>query len=239
MKFSPTLIASAFFLSSFATAQSPGEMTTDPDAEISSGDRTCRIVFPERPNDSPKVAYLYDGRKSQQVNLPSMNFSKVIGLPRGELTLLLTPDEVTDPENLPPNAPRLKIPENVQDFYIFMSPDPSNPVLPLRMNLVNTSDGRLEPGETLWFNLTEHRIVAMLGDNKMSITAKNSTVSEDPIPESGYYRAKFAFQPQSKGEFFKITEQHWWHDTESKHVGFIVPTGGKLPRIYYFRDFRL
>jgi len=168
-----------------------------------------------------------------------MNFSRVIGLPRGELTLLLTPNEITDLENLPLNVPRLKIPEGVKDFYILMSPDPANKVLPLRMNLVNTSDDKLKPGETLWFNLTEHNIVAKLGDSKMSVTPKSSTVSKDPIPESGYYRAQFAFQRQAKGSFYKITEQQWWHDAKSKHVGFIVPTGGRLPKIYYYRDFRL
>jgi hypothetical protein len=238
MKFSITLITSAISLSCFLNAQSETDPFLNPDVETS-GKRTCRIIFPERPNNSPKVAYLFDGKESQRVNLPSMNFSKVIALPKGELTLLLTPTEITDLENLPLNAPRLRIPEEVKGFYILMSPDASNKLLPLRMNLVNTSDGKLKNGETLWFNLTEHRIVAKLGESKMSVTPKSTTVTKDPASVSGYYTAQFAYQPEAKGEFYRITEQNWWHDAESKHVGFIVNTGGRLPKIYFYRDFRL
>jgi hypothetical protein len=200
--------------------------------------RTCRIVFPERPNDAPKFAYLFDGKESQRVTLPSMNFSEVIALPPGELILRMTSTQVTDPETFPQGAPKLKIAENDRDFYILVTPDPLNTELPLQMNKVDTGGGKLKPGETLWFNLTNHRIVAKLGESKMSVAPKNRTVSPSPVPSSGYYRAEFAYQPQGKGDFQRITEQHWWHDVKSRHIGFMVNTGGRLPRIYFYRDFR-
>ena len=200
--------------------------------------RTCRIVFPERPNDAPKVAYLFDGKESHSVQLPSMNFSPVIELPAGELTMLMTPDEITDLENLPPSAPSLKVAEGVKHFYILVTSDPSNSTLPLKMKIVNVSDGKLKLGETLWFNLTEHRIVANLGNVKMSVNPKSVAVSKDPVSKSGYYRAEIGYQVDAKGGFKKITEQHWWHDVKSRHVGFIVDSGGRLPKIYYYRDFR-
>lgn len=230
MKFLFILIVSAIGLTYSASAQTTKVPTTG---------RTCRIVFPERPNDAPKVAYLFDGKKSQQISLPSMNFSQVIALPKGELTLLMTPTKITDLENLPLGAPKLKIKEGVQDFYILVSPDPSNSTLPLRMNMVNTSNGKLKPGETLWFNFTDHRIVAKLGESKMSVTPKSRTVSKNPVAKSGYYRAELGYQQNAKGDFKKITEQHWWHDAKSRHVGFIVNTGGRLPKVYFYRDFRL
>lgn len=238
MKFLLPSIVLALSLSCAAIAQSPVDVEPEPEVDTS-GKRICRLVFPERPNDAPKIAYLFDGKKSQKVNLPSINFSKIIALPRGAVTLFLTPTKVTDLENLPLNAPRLNIAEEIKNFYILISPDASNPVLPLRMNLVNTGDGRLKPGETLWFNLTEHRIVAKLGKNKMSVTPKSTTVTKDPASESGYYRAEFAYQSHAEGSFHRITEQQWWHDADSRHVGFIVNTGGRLPKIYFFRDFRL
>lgn len=234
MRFLFILIVSAIGLTYSASAQTARE----PAKERKTG-RTCRIVFPERPNDAPKVAYLFDGKKSQQVSLPSMNFSQVIALPKGELTILMTPNRISDLENLPLGAPRLKISEAVQDFYILVSPDPSNSTLPLRMNMINTSNGKLKPGETLWFNLTDHRIVAKLGESKMSVAPKGRTVSKSPVAKSGHYRAELGYQRHAKGEFKRITEQHWWHDTKSRHVGFIVNTGGKLPKVYFYRDFRL
>lgn len=200
--------------------------------------RTCRIVFPERPNNSPKEAYLFDGKGSQQVSLPSMNFSEVVTLPAGEIVIALTDSPITDPETVPPSAPKLRIPETVQDFYILISPDPSNPALPLGMKLVNAGEGKLKPGETLWFNLTDHRILANLGESKMSVDPKSLTISKDPLPASGYYAAAFAYQPNAKGSVQRITEQHWWHDAKSRHIGFIVSSGGMLPKIYFYRDFR-
>jgi len=200
--------------------------------------RTCRIVFPERPNDAPKTAHLFDGKGSQPITLPSMNFSEVVALPSGEITLLMTAEEIKDPENLPLNAPKLRIPESVRDFYILVTADPANPLLPVEMKLVDAG-AKLKPGETLWFNLTDHRIAAKLGEARMTVLGKALTVSKDPLPGSGYYKAEFVFQPGGKGDFQRITEQQWWHDAASRHVGFIVNTGGLLPKIYFFRDFRL
>jgi len=217
------------------------ESTSDTKSGIdmkASSKRTCRIVFPERPNNLPKFAYLYDGKNSQRVTLPSMNFSKVIDLPSGELTLSLTPSEITDPENLPQNAPKLIVPEDVVDFYIILSSSASNALLQVQLELVNLDNRQLQPGQTLWKNLTDHRIRAELGTKKMSVEPKRETVSYSPVSESGYYRAKFDFQPHGQGNFYKFTEQQWWHDIKSRHVGFIVPTGGRLPKIYYYRDFR-
>jgi hypothetical protein len=200
--------------------------------------RTCRIVFPERPQSAPKVAYLFDGKASQAVTLPSMNLSEVIKLPPGELTIAITADKITDPKNLSPKSPLLKIPENVGEFYIIITPDPENTVIPIKMNLVDTGAGKLKPGETLWYNLTDHRIAAKLGSAQMTVDPKGRTISKDPVDASGYYTAQFVYQANGKGEYAPITEQGWWHDTTSKHLGFMVNTGGKLPRIYYFRDFR-
>jgi hypothetical protein len=207
-------------------------------ASIAAAERTCRIVFPERPKDAPKFAFLFDGKMSRRVTLPSMNFSEVISLPPGELTFLMTSTKITDPENLPPGAPKLEIAEADGDFYILVRPDPLNAGLQLRMTKVDTGAGNLKPGETLWLNLTDHRISANLGDDEMSIEPNGRKVSPSPVKKSGYFRAEFKYQPKGQGDFEKITEQQWWYDTKSRHVGFMVDTGGRLPGIFFYRDFR-
>jgi len=200
--------------------------------------RTCRFVYPERPKSAPKTAFLFDGKKSQPITLPSMNLSEVIELPGGDLTIAMSPKEIKDPKALPPSLPMLRIPETIADFYIIVIPDPQNKELPIKMNLVDTGGGKLNPGETLWYNLTEHRIVAKLGNAEMSVNPKGRAISKDPVPVSGYYEAKFLFQANGQGSFAPITEQAWWHDCKSRYMGFMVGTGGKLPKIYSFRDYR-
>jgi hypothetical protein len=106
------------------------------------------------------------------------------------------------------------------------------------MNLVDTGGGKLKAGETLWYNFTGHRIAAKLGSAQMTVDPQGRTISKDPMPASGYYVAQFAFQANGKGAYAPITEQSWWHDANSKHLGFMYNTGGKLPKIYFFRDFR-
>lgn len=206
--------------------------------ELRKTERTCRLVFPEKPGDSPEFVYLYDGKENHRVYLSAVNFSDVVKIARGNISLIMTTAPISDPENIRPEYPRVSIPETIQNFYIFLSVDEENKVLPLRMNLINLDSGKFKPGHTLWYNFTDHRIAAKLGQTKMSVDAKGSTISEDPLSERGYYRAEFIFQPQSAGDFRKITEQQWWFDAKYRYVGFIADRGGRLPRIYFFRDFR-
>jgi hypothetical protein len=201
--------------------------------------RTCRLVYPERPQDAPKSAYLFDGIKSQSTMLPSMNFSEVIEFPEGELTIAMTTAEITDPNLVSPKSPQLNIPEEITDFYLIISSDPINEELPIKMELIDASVDKLKTGETLWWNGTQDRILANLGNADLKLEPMSRMISKDPAPESGYYNASFSFQVEGKGDAKPITEQIWWHDANSKHLGLVVNSGGKLPKIFFFRDFRV
>lgn len=157
--------------------------------------RTCRVVYPERPHTAPRTAFLFDGSASHEVMLQGTNFSDVIKLPAGEIVITLTPGQVGDSESIPPEAPQITIPEGVGDLYLIITDDPENPAFPLKMHMVHAEDGNLEPGETLWINQTKHRIVVALEDDEASIEPNGSTVTRDPVPESGYYAARFSYQP--------------------------------------------
>lgn len=206
--------------------------------ETKKSGRTCRLVFPEKPGDSPRFVYLYDGKDSHRVYLSAVNFSDVVKIKSGDISLIMASEAISDPENIPPEYPRILIPEQVKNFYVFLSADKKNPVMPISMNLVNLDTGKFQLGNTLWYNFTNHRIAAKLGESKMTVGARKSTISTGPLAENGYYRAEFIFQPDSTGDFRNITEQQWWFDADSRYVGFIVDRGVRLPGIYFFRDFR-
>jgi len=201
--------------------------------------RTCRLVYPERPNSAPKTAFIFDGKLSKQVMLPSMNFSPVLELPDGNLTIAMTAQQITNPGGLPADTPMLRIPEHVRDFYIIITPKPDNKTFPVQMNLVDTGGSKLKPGQTLWYNLTNHRIIAKLGESDMKVEPNGKTITDAPLTDSGYYVAKIGYQADGTAPLAPITKQSWWHDANSRHLGFIANTGGKLPKLYYFRDFRL
>jgi hypothetical protein len=200
--------------------------------------RTCRLIYPERTHTAPKTAYLFDGFKSRNVMLPNMNFSEVIDLPDGEITLAMTVDKITDSTRLSATSPQVKVPEAVKDLYILIRTDAENKELPLLMELIDVSDGQLKAGQTLWRNFTNDRIIAKLGDADLSLDSSASRVSEAPAPKPGHFNATFSYQLAGEGEPRPITEQSWWHDDKSKHLGLVLNSGGKLPKILYFRDFR-
>ena len=201
-------------------------------------ERTCRVVFLQRPKGAPEKAQLFDGVDSHEVRLSTRNLSGVIKLPGGEggLTLGMTPDPVLEPENFPKGAPTVKIPANFTDFYLVVVSDLKNKILPVKMLLVDASDGSLRTGQTLWINFTDYNIKAQLGKERLNVRAKSKVISGAPLRDSGYYKASFLYQPNSKSKFLPVMKKSWWFDATSKNLGFIIKTGSKLPKIFMFRD---
>lgn len=214
-------------------------ITTGFSQDLKKSDRTCRLVFPEKPSGSPRFIYLYDGKDNHKLYLSATNFSDVVELKRGDINLVMAFKPIVDPENIPAQYPKLSVPKEIRNFYIFLAVDKKNNVMPLQMRMINLDDGRFKLGNTLWCNFTKHRIAAKLGESKMSVAAGKTTISAEPLPKDGYYRAQFIFQPNSTGGFRRITEQSWWFDADCRYVGFIADRGGMLPRVYFFRDFRI
>lgn len=206
-------------------------------------ERTCRIVFPERPQDAPKSLHLFDGKKCREVELPSMNLSPVYGLAAGAIQIKLLTAEVENPKDIPADAPSVEVPADCTDFILLVTGDPENRIAPVNLELVDLGSANFKTGQTLWANHSDKTIEAKLGERTVSLEPESSEVvdapvSENGVPASGYYKAAFTYRTQPDGAFEPITEPQWWHDANSRHLGFIVYTHGKLPKIFFFRDFR-
>lgn len=205
--------------------------------------RNCRIVFPGRPADAPKRLHLFDGTSSQEIELPSMNLSPVYNLPAGAMHLKLLTSKPEDSESVPPDAPSIEIPENYHDFYLIVSRDPENKIAAVKLKAINIETANLKLGQTLWINHTDQTIEGKLGDRILSLGPDSSKILDAPFinksgPTRGYYHASFTYLVRGMETFEPITEQQWWHDATCRHLGFIEHSGGKLPKIYVFRDFR-
>lgn len=206
-------------------------------------ERTCRIVFLERPENAPKFLHLFDGENSREVELPSMNLSPIYKLSPGAIKLNLLTAKVDDSKEVPPDAPSVEIPADYTDFFLLVFSDPDNKIAPVKLDAINLESENFKIGQTLWINRTDKTIEGELGDQILSLQPGSSKilaapVSDNGVPTSGYYSASFTYQVEEKGVFEPITEQQWWHDAKSRHLGFIVDSGGRLPKIYFYRDFR-
>ena len=104
--------------------------------------RTCRILFLAAPADAPKTLFLSDGGTAQEIELPSMNFSKVYALAPGDITLTMLAAKPVPNEPLPAAAPKAVVREAQQNLYLLVASDPANKIAPVRFQVINAdADG--------------------------------------------------------------------------------------------------
>jgi len=197
---------------------------------------TCRMVFLERTSGSPNQAFIFDGTTNHSVKLSSMNLSDPVTLSEGTIFISMTSKKITDLTTLPATAPRVKIPLGSTQLYIIVANDINNKVFPVRLLAIDSSDNKLKQGQTLWINLSNNIVAGRLNQKKFTIAAKKKLITSPPLDKAGYYKTAFAYKPVDKDKYHPIMQKTWWHDPESKYLGFIINRGGRLPKIFTFRD---
>jgi hypothetical protein len=201
--------------------------------------RTCRILFLERPSDAPLTLHLFDGAASREVDLPGMNLSKVYELPPGGISIALLPAPLANPKELPPGAPNATIPEAVTDIYLLVVSDPTNKVVPVRLQVVDASAAKLRRGQTLWFNLTELKVGGTLGSETIVLQPKSRAVMDAPRNDAGDYPVSLAYRMEHKDHLYPICQTRWSHDPRGRNLGFVITRpGSRTPRVLVFPDFR-
>lgn len=208
------------------------------------GPRTCRILFLNGPDDGPEKLHLCDGTSSQEVELTRMGFSPTYKIIPGALTLALLPKPPVpsptagEPPVIPPGAPKATLAATITDFYLIVSSDPANQVAPVKIQVVNASAEDFKLGQMLWFNLTENQIGGAVGSRKLLIKPNSRIILDAPASKQEDYHVNIQFIPPGKQRAEPLCETNWSHDPRSRSVYFVVSTGGILPRILGFPDFR-
>lgn len=208
-------------------------------AQEAAKQRTCRILYLDRPSTAPETMHLFDGSASREVDLPGMNLSKVYPLPPGKISLALLSAPLANPEELPPGAPSTSVPESATDIYLLVISDPSNKVAPVCLQVVDASAAKLSRGKTLWFNLTEYTVGGTLGIEKLVIKPMSRAVADAPRKEAGDYPVSLAYRMEGNEHLYPICETRWLHDPRGRNLGFVIARpGSRTPRVLVFPDFR-
>lgn len=201
--------------------------------------KTCRILFLERPAAAPQTLYLFDGVSTREVNLPGMNLSPVYELPPTTTAIALLTEIPVDPKVLPPGAPTAKIPGTLVDFYLLLMSDPSNKIAPVKMHLVNANNDKLQLGQMMWFNLTDMTIGGRLGTEKILLNPRSQAIMDAPAP-AGDYSVSLAYRVSGKELTYPICETQWTHDPRSRSLAFVIAKeGARTPRVHVYPDFRV
>lgn len=90
----------------------------------------------------------------------------------------------------------------------------------------------------LWLNLTENTIGGVVGSQKLIVKPNSRIILDPPANKQEDYHANIQFIPPGKERVEPLCETNWSHDPRSRSVYFVVNSGGILPRILGFPDFR-
>ena len=203
-------------------------------------EHTCRTVFLNGPQQAASDYYLFDGKRSQKIELPRLSLSPVYKVRPGKIKLWLLTSPVDDPENIPVRTPSIIVPAAALDFYLLIVRDSANKVLPLRMQLVNANQDRIGRGEMLWFNLTPKYIAGKIGKEYLKLSPKKSVLVKEPARGKGSYSAEIYFRVPGDTRTHPLIESQWRHDPRSRCIVFVYDEGKRrAPRIRSFSDFRM
>ena len=201
--------------------------------------RTCRVLFLSAPDNAPTKLQLFDGKASQEVELPQMNLSPVYKLPEGELVIRLLATAPLKPEEVSPDAPKAAIPPTMTDFYLLVSSDPSNKIVPVKLQVIDADATKFRPGQMLWFNLTPNSVGGQVGTEQLAMAANSKAIVNAPASKNEDYNVNLSFRMPGNEVLYPLCETKWRHDTRSRSILFVIPQqGSRSPKVLGFPDFR-
>lgn len=209
-----------------------------PLAAQQAGQRSCRILFLQRPAEAPEKLYLFDGTGATEVELPRMNFSPTYGISAEASAVVLLAAPPADPKAIPAGAPMAALPASIRDFYLIVTHAPDNPVVPVRLQVIDASAEKLKAGEMLWFNLTGNAISGQLGSQQLVLAPQSRKVIGAPANSRGDYGVNLSFRIPDDPRDRPLCQTQWRHDPRSRTVYFVVMAPeSRIPRVLGFADF--
>lgn len=206
--------------------------------------RSCRVLFLNAPDDAPEKLHLFDGASSREVELTRMGFSPVyqVGASAAALALLPSPVPAGRPGTapvIPDGAPKAALAETITDFYLIVTSDPANKLVPVKMQVVDAGAASFKRGQMLWFNLTDSKVGGQVGSRKLLLAPSSRLILDAPANGMEDYHVSLFYQPPGKPEAEPLCETNWSHDPRSRGVFFVLKPGNSpIPRILGFPDFR-
>lgn len=213
-------------------------------AQKKTASRTCRILYLSRPADAPKSLYLFDGDSSQEVELGGMSFSPVYELRNGDITIALLKEPPVPARGgktpiVPAGAPNAFVKESVVDFYLILTSDPSNPVSPVRMQVINADGNRFRNGQMMWYNLTDSLVGGIVGSRKLRLNPNSREILNAPAKGHEDYPVNIHYLPPGNPRAEPLCETRWLHDPRSRSMFFVIMETGRItPRIIGIPDYR-
>ncbi len=202
-------------------------------------ERSCRVLFLNPPADAPRKLFLFDGVKSQEIDLPEMNFSDVYQVAGGETTIRLLTHPVIKADDVPAGAPAGTLAESITEFYMIVSANSTNLITPVQLQIIDSGSEKFKKGQMMWYNLTNFAVGGQLGSQTLSIKGQSRVITDAPTNAAVPFPVKLSYLILDDPQLHPICQTQWMHDPRSRMVMFIY--GGQnntAPEISGFKDFR-
>ena len=201
-------------------------------------ERTAKSVFIEAPGDAPKKVFLVALEEDAiEVPLPTRAFSPEIELPNGDLVFAVLPRPLAEDEEIPAEAPKVRIPKDWTHCYLLFTFEKTNKVFPVKVIVIDGSANEFPLGHTRIVNLSEARVRGKFGEQILNIEPKKIKTLEPQRKDRGAFPVAIDYLEKGAEKSRPLTRTNWQHDPRSRKVLLITkPAGVKFPRIRGIQD---
>ncbi len=192
------------------------------------------LIAPEK--DCPREVYLVAPGYQQKVKLSTRRISPDYELPAGDLELRILAKLPEEGQEIPVDAPVIKVAAEVRRVAAILTPAPENTIVPVRAMVVDIAN--LKTGSTTFYNFTKQRVRVEYGEQEITLkpasyrTAEPITRTVKDIPVQIFASESVDHAP------VKIASSYWANYPNHRQFTFVThPPRRRHPTVNSVLDF--
>lgn len=202
--------------------------------------RELRTFFVQPPKGTPEKAYLVNAKKAIEITLPSRTLSPEIEVPNGELVFAVLPRPLAEGEEIPKQAPRVKIPESWSRCYLLFAYDKSNRFFPVQVIPINASGSDFPVGHSRMLNATSKSTVeARFAKEMVRLKPGQGKLIKPPMSKAGSYEVEIRSKKPDVERPSILCQSKWVHEPAARQLILAVDVPGQTkPRVFALSDLK-
>ena len=203
-------------------------------ASTSFAARTVQFMYFNQPTASPDEVFMYTvGEDPISIDLPQYNFTPCYDIPAGDQILRFLPRQFLPGEEMPEDAPFVRIPEQWNKVFVLAFHNPANRTMPLQFKAINASPSKFDNGNTMFINFSPKVIYGMLGDNRLIVKPGSMVIKKDSYPDGEDYSVNLRQMNPDRSQDYRFLTKMFRHYPDQRKIMFIYsPEGSKSVKYF-------
>ncbi len=196
--------------------------------------RSAQVLYFKAPKNAPQAVHIYQSAaQSVEVELKRNNFSKSFKLEDGALTLRFLGTKLVEGQEFPLEAPSLEVPADYEKVLILAFANPKNPVFPVRFKVIKANDETFGPGDRMFINFTDNRIVGNVGSQQLDLASHSIKVVSNAAKAKESYQVRLDRVDPEQGRPYTFIRQAWRQSLRKRVLIFVYSPPGSRAVTYY------